>query len=313
MCTKIKSTFKSRDEIHDISYHVWFPKGEVRGVVQISHGMCEYALRYSDFAKFLTECGYVVCANDHLGHGDSINSMDELGYFCENDGWQTVVADLHTLTMIMKKNYPDVPYFLFGHSMGSFMARAYCIKFGRELDGVILCGTSSGMDGMHRVISVISNYKRLRGDRYRSKIVNNLAFGAYNRKIENHRTPYDWVSSDEDVVDKYNIDEKCNFTFTINGFENLTSVLWYVNNDKWYTALRKDLPIYLIAGDADPVGHYGKGVRDVYKKLRAYQCDAKIKIYPDLRHELLNEKKNDEVYSDVLAFLNKHVSSYKQI
>lgn len=302
-CTKITSTYKSRDGIHDISYHVWFPEGEARGILQISHGMCEYIMRYADFAEYMAEHGFIVCGNDHLGHGGSVDSNDELGYFSHDKGWQNVVADLHTLTMIMKSNYPDLPYYLFGHSMGSFMARAYCTKYGRELDAAVFCGTGEGFDGLGAMIAAVSAIKKVKGGKYRSAFVNKLAFGAYNSRIENKKTQYDWISRDCDIVDKYNADEKCTFVFTLNGFENLMEVLWYVNRDKWFSTLRKDLPVFLIAGDADPVGNYGKGVTGVCEKMKDFQCDVRMKLYHGARHELLNETNRSEVYKDVLDFL----------
>lgn len=303
LCTAMTSSFKSCDGIHDIFYRVWFPEGNVRGVVQISHGMCEYIGRYSEFAQFFVQHGFVVCGNDHLGHGGSTANDEELGYFAAEKGWQKAVCDLHRLTKIMKKNYPDVPYFLVGHSMGSFIARAYCTKFGYELDGAVFCGTSGGMDGLSALIAFVEAQEKLFGGRYRSKFVNHLAFGAYNRKIHSPKTSYDWISRDTDIVDKYNADKKCTFTFTLNGFENLMKVLWFVSQDKWFSTFRKDLPVLLIAGDKDPVGSYGKGVVSVYNKMLDYHCTADCIIYPEARHELFNETNRGEVYLDVLDFL----------
>lgn len=304
-CTKITSSYKSRDEIHSVSYHVWFPEGEVRGVIQISHGMCEYVMRYDDFAEYLASHGFVVCGNDHLGHGGSVNSEEELGYFGEKNGWENVVADLHTLTKIMKKNYPDVPYFIFGHSMGSFMARAYCIRYGYELDAAVFCGTSGGMKGLEGMLTLIDGLKKLQGERYRSSLVDNIAFGTYNRKIPHNKTSYDWISRDTDIVDKYSRDDRCTFIFTLNGFENLMKVLWYVSSSRWYSSFRKNLPVLLISGDADPVGAYGKGVQRVYDKMLENGCDVKLKLYSGARHELVNETNRSEVYKDVLDFFRQ--------
>ena len=304
-CTKITSSYKSRDEIHSVSYHVWFPEGEVRGVIQISHGMCEYVMRYDDFAEYLASHGFVVCGNDHLGHGGSVNSEEELGYFGEKNGWENVVADLHTLTKIMKKNYPDVPYFIFGHSMGSFMARAYCIRYGYELDAAVFCGNSGGMKGLEGMLTLIDGLKKLRGERYRSSLVDNIAFGTYNRKIPHNKTQYDWISRDTDIVDKYSRDDRCTFIFTLNGFENLMKVLWYVSSSRWYSSFRKNLPVLLISGDADPVGAYGKGVQRVYDKMLENGCDVKLKLYSGARHELVNETNRSEVYKDVLDFFRQ--------
>lgn len=305
-CTKIKSHYKSSDGIHSVSYHIWFPEGEVSGIVQISHGMCEYVMRYDDFAKYLAAYGFLVCANDHLGHGESVISDDELGFFSEKNGWENVVSDLHTLTKIMKKNYPDVPYFLFGHSMGSFMARAYCIKYGYELDGAVFCGTSGGVKGISGMLTLIDGLKKLYGEKYRSRVVDSIAFGAYNRKIPGHKTPYDWISRDTDIVDKYSRDDRCTFIFTLNGFENLMKALWYVSQDKWYESFRKELPVLLISGDADPVGDYGKGVEKVYNKMLENGCDVKLKLYGGARHELINEINRSEVYKDLLYFFTQH-------
>lgn len=307
-CTNIRSSYKSRDGIHNISYHVWFPQGAVRGVVQISHGMCEYIMRYRDFAEYLAAHGFVVCGNDHLGHGESVNSRDELGYFCEKNGWETAVGDLHTLTKIMKKNYASVPYFMFGHSMGSFMARAYCIRYGFELDAAVFCGTSGGIDGIPGMLAFIGALERVRGDKYRSALVDNIAFGAYNRKIEGNRTPYDWISRDTEIVDKYSADGLCTFIFTLNGFENLMKVLWYVSNDKWYSSFRKDLPVLLASGGSDPVGSYGEGVKKVYSNMLENGCDVRLKLYGGARHELINETNRREVYRDMLDFFRQFSS-----
>lgn len=309
LCTKFTSTYKSSDNIHDIAYYVYFPMGGVKGVVQISHGMCEYFQRYDHFARFLAEQGYVVCGNDHLGHGSSVRNNSELGYFASENGWQKVVNDLYSLTKIMKKNYGDLPYFMLGHSMGSFMARAYCIKYGKNLDGVVFCGTSGGMTGIPGMLSVIDGLKKIHNDKYRSNLVNKLAFGAYNRKISDNNSKYAWISRDKDVVDKYSQDEKCTFVFTLNGFENLMKVLWYVSNEKWFSSFNKNLPVLLISGDSDPVGAYGEGVKKVYDRLKEYSFNVSLKIYKGARHELLNEINKNEVYYDVLAFLQTYTKN----
>lgn len=306
ICTKFKSTFKSSDKIHNIAYYVYFPAGEVKGVVQISHGMCEYFLRYDHFAEFLVQHGYVVCGNDHLGHGNSVNDSSELGYFSEENGWQCVVSDLYALTKIMKKYYGDLPYFMLGHSMGSFMTRAYCIKYGGNLDGVIFCGTSGGLRGIPALLTVIDGLKKIHGNKYRSRLVNKLAFGAYNKRISDNSSEFAWISRDKDVVGKYSKDEKCTFIFTLNGFENLMKVLWYVSQDKWFENYDKSLPTLLIAGSGDPVGQYSEGVKTVFKKLSEYSCNVQCKIYPEARHELINEINKQDVYDDVLGFLQEY-------
>ena len=306
MSTMLTSTFKSRDKVHRISYHVWFPEGEPRGIVQIAHGMSEYALRYDSFARFLTDNGFVVCANDHLGHGSSVNTPGEYGFFAPVDGWETAVRDMHTLTVKMKENYPGLPYFLFGHSMGSFLARAYTTWFGRELDGAIYCGTAGPVKAGEMLLLAIDAAKRRHDIYYRSQTLNKIAFGSYLREIEDPRTEFDWLSRDDDVVDAYIADDKCGFVFTLNGFENLGRMLWFISQDKWFSTMRKDLPIMLIAGTADPVGDYGNGVKKVFNKLISYSCQARIRLYEGARHELINEINREEVYADVLDFLETY-------
>ncbi|MBR4622616.1 MAG: alpha/beta hydrolase [Ruminococcus sp.] len=300
-----ESTFKSRDGEHDIYYCIWLPEGEPKGIVQIAHGMCEYVGRYDRFARFLNDNGYIVCGNDHLGHGSTAEPQDR-GYFAPKDGFKTVVRDMHTLTTLMKKEYPGLPYFLFGHSMGSFLSRAYCTWFGSELDAAVFCGTNGIVKGSEALMVMIDAEKCIYGDRYRSRKLTDLVFGGYCKKIENPRTSSDWLTRDDDIVDIYIQDEKCGFLFTLNGFENLARMIWFISNEKWFSTLRKDLPVFLIAGDADPVGNYGEGVRDVYNKLISYCCNAKLKIYEGCRHELINEINKEEVYEDVLDFFNTY-------
>ena len=312
MSTMVTSTFKSRDGIHDICYHVWFPETEPKAIVQIAHGMCEHSMRYKKFAEFLCGRGFIVCANDHLGHGDSVRTEDELGYFAEKDGWETTVKDMHSLTRIMKKNSPSLPYFLFGHSMGSFLARAYTTWFGSELEAVIYCGTAGPMKGTEALLVALDAAGKTHDQFYRSEAVRKTVFGSYNKKIREPRTESDWLSRDERVVDAYISDPKCGFNFTINGFENLGKLLWFISQPKWFSTVRKDLPILLIAGDADPVGAYGKGVTKVYEKLTGACCDAHMKLYAGARHELINETCRNEVFKDISEFFEKYIGQDAQ-
>ena len=229
MSTMMTSYYKSRDGKHRICYHVWFPEGEPVGIVQIAHGMCEYVMRFDGFAKFLCSKGYIVCGNDHLGHGDSVGSPDDYGYFADRNGWETVVKDMHSLTLIMKKNYPELRYFLFGHSMGSFLSRAYMTWFGRELDGVILSGTAGPVKGTELLLLAIDAVKKKEGAHSRSAGLNKIAFGKYNVRIDDLRTEFDWLTRDDYVVDAYINDEKCGFCFTVNGFDTVKTGLGNLN------------------------------------------------------------------------------------
>ena len=302
MGTHFRSSFRSSDKAHDIAYYVVFPAGEVKGVVQIAHGMAEYFERYNGFADFLADNGYVVCGEDHLGHGSSVSSEEDYGYFSPKEGWQNVVRDMYKLTKIMKKNYPEVPYFIFGHSMGSMLARAYVTKFGRAVDGAVFCGTSGGQGGAEGLLVALEAAKLIKGERHKSKLFDKLAFGAYNNRIKERSSDFDWLSRDTANVAKYCSDRRCGFLFSLNGFENLAKVLWYVSSDKWYSTYPKTLPTYLIAGAEDPVGNYGKGVLKVFNGLNLNDCNVEMKIYKDARHELLNELNRQEVFQDVLEF-----------
>lgn len=301
--TEYNGKYLSSDGVHSIAYTVFTPDTEPLGVVQISHGMCEYFGRYKPMAEYLTERGFVVCGNDHLGHGDSVNDESELGWFGGRDGWQNAVEDLHSLTLLMKEKYPELPYFMFGHSMGSFLARAYATRHGKKLDGAVFCGTSGGIKGAPALLSLVDSLITVHGSKYRSETVDKLAFGAYNAKISDSDNRYDWISRDKEVVERFAADPKCNFTFTLNGFDNLARVLWYVSDDKWFESYPKALPTYLLAGNADPVGNYGKGVLKVYRRLSAADCNVEMKIYDGARHELMNEFNKDEFFCDVTDFL----------
>lgn len=302
--TKITGHYDSADKIHKIRYHIFYrPDTEPTGVVQIAHGMCDYFVRYSEMAEYLVNKGFVVCGNDHLGHGGSVNSDEELGWFAKEKGWEYAVKDMYTLTKIMKAKYVGLPYFLIGHSMGSFLSRAYTTKYGKYLDGVIFMGTSGGVEILPELLSIIDVMKKFHSDNYRSQHINKLVFGAYNRKIHPRRNDYDWVSRDDMITDKFSADPKTNFIFTLNGFENLGKVLWYVSNKKWYENYPVDLPTLLMSGSEDPVGNYGKGVEKVFKNLKKHDADVSVKIYDGARHELPNETNRQEVFNDVYNFL----------
>lgn len=303
--THFKSSYPSADGIHKIQFGVYFPTGQVRGIIQVSHGMCDYFERYRELAWYFTQRGFIVCGNDHLGHGNSVESDEEYGWFSEKDGWENAVNDLFMLTRIMKKSYPDLPYILIGHSMGSFLARAYATKCGKLIDGLVLLGTSGGMDAIPELLAFVDMLKKIHGGKYRSKIINKLAFGSYNSKITERRNDYDWVSRDNDVTDDFCNDKKCNFIFTLNGFENLLKVLWYVSNDKWYETFPKKLPVYLLSGSEDPVGNYGKGVLKVYNKLTEQNVSADMKIYDGARHELFTDTEKETVFEDIARFVEK--------
>lgn len=302
---KTTGSFPSTNGKDTIAYYVYTPKTEVRGVVQISHGMCEYIGRYEEFVDFLTGKGVAVCGNDHLGHGNSVSSTEELGFFAEEEGWQYLSKDLFRMTRRMKRQFSGVPYILLGHSMGSFVARHYITVYGDELDGAAIIGTSGGEVLEKLGLGIAKSIETVKGNHFRSEKLNRLMFGLSNERISNHRTDYDWVTRDEEIVDRYNEDAYCNFIFTASGFVDLVKLLGKVSDPVWPYLVPKDLPILIASGDADPVGNYGKGVEKVYRSLKEQDCDVSLKIYEGARHEILNEINRRDVYKDILKWLDK--------
>ncbi len=289
-------------EIHAASYKP--ENGEIKAVVQVAHGMAEHLERYEKFASALCDAGYALYINDHLGHGLSVKNKDELGYFGEEDGWKNFVEDCHQLTEIIKKENPGVPVYFFGHSMGSFVARAYSTKYANDLAGAVYCGTAGPNPAAGAGIILTKLIAKLKGTHYRSKLIDKIGFGTYNSKFEG-RTPFDWLSRDNEEVDKYIADDLCGYLFTAYGYRDLFSLLSYVSSPDWFSGLSKELPVLLIAGAMDPVGEYSKGIEKVYNSL----CDAgktnvKKILYPDARHEILNEKACfDKVCKDVIGWI----------
>ncbi len=310
-CDKYTSYFDSSDKKDKIFYCIYKPKSEIRAILQISHGMCEYIERYEPFAEYLCRNGILVCGNDHIGHGKSVKDNSELGYFAIGDDWHYLVDDVHILTQIVKKEYPGIPFILLGHSMGSFIARLYLTQYAYELDGCLICSTGDG-----KFLSMLGKrfshlLSEIKGDQFRSEKFLALGFKIYNHRTDKN-SKFDWVSRDTEHIQKTLDDEKCNFGFTAEGYEVLASMLHEVSKKEWAENVPKDLPLIMLAGDADPVGFYGLGVKNIYKKLVDNGCNVEIKLYPEARHELLNEINKDEVFGDILTWLNKTVKNMEK-
>ena len=309
----VKNTinFQSVTGLADINAISWTPNdsANVKGVIQIAHGMAEHMDRYDGFATFLASNGYAVFANDHIGHGKSIANIGELGYFGEdNFAGEAFVDDCKKLQDIAVGQYPNIPYILLGHSMGSFIARRFSEKYGDTLAAAIYCGTAPTNPAAPIAIKLAKNAIKSKGDHYRSEKLNNLSFMGFNKKCEN-RTPFDWITRNQEIVDKYIADEKCGFIFTAQGFLDLFTLLDYVSKPSWYENLPISFPILVMSGGMDPVGLYGKGVNKVIKKLRKTGHRVTDNIYPYCRHELLNETNNEEVYNDVLEWIDNAIKA----
>lgn len=297
--------YLSKDNKTKIRAIRYIPDKEVIGIVQIAHGMCEYIDRYDDFAKFLCDKGYLVTGNDHLGHGESVINKNEWGYFAPNNGDRVVLEDMYELTKITKQIFPKKQYFLLGHSMGSFFTRQYIAEYGNELSGVIIMGTGlKDAKALKSGISICKLIKTFRGDHYRSNIINNIVMGTYNKKWEPSKTHCDWLSRDEENIMRYANEPKCQFMFTINGFENLFSIMSKNIEDKYLDAIPKDLPILIVSGQDDPVGDFGKAptaLEQTYKQKGIK--DVELKLYENDRHEILNETDRKDVYEYLYQWL----------
>ena len=308
MAKKREFTFNSRDGRTKIHAVEWSPEqGTIAGVLQIFHGMIEFIGRYEEFAEFLTERGFVVVGNDHLGHGASIVSKKDYGFFSEKNGNTAVLADVHHLKRITEKRYPDVPYYILGHSMGSFLLRQYLCLRGKELDGAVIMGTGTQPLPLLKLGKVLCRgMAAIFGWHYRSLFVDMLAFGGYNKHFRPARTGRDWLTKDEELVDRCLADDRCTFRFTINGYYNLFTSIEAASKDENLRKMPKDLPILFTAGGDDPVGNFGKGVEQVKCTFEAIGMQDVTKIiYKTDRHEILNETDRETVYEDICAWLEK--------
>lgn len=273
------------------------------GIVQLTHGMAEHIARYDQFARFLASNGFVVCGNDHLGHGKSINDRYEIGYMGEENGDKRLVDDMHILTKIMKKRNPDIPYFLFGHSMGSFCTRVYATHFGFELNGIILCGTgdlppiiNAAVDGIDLLVAKYGSTRRV-------DTVADVMNKGFSMLGDDKGNALAWLSENAENRLNYSNDELCGFTYTLAGYRDIYNIMREACDELWAYRLPEGLPVMVISGAKDPVGMNGKGVLAVADQLAAAGFDPTTILYPGMRHEILNETEKEVVFNDVLKFL----------
>lgn len=271
--------------------------------------MSEHALRYQPFADVLTSNGYAVYANDHRGHGKTAGCVENLGHFADENGWELVVEDMHELTKKAKEEYPSVPVFLLGHSMGSFLTRRYIQRFGDEVKGAILSGTGADQGLLSSIgLGIAKLQGRLQGKNRRSYLLNALSFGDFNRSFKPTRTSFDWLSRDPDEVDKYIADPYCGAVATAGFFVDLIQGLKQLDQPQNLANVPKDLSILLISGEKDPVGGNGKMVKQVYNHFAHVGIeDVEMKLYPEGRHEMFNEVNKEEVYRDVLVWMDGRI------
>ena len=300
--------FPSSTGICEIRYKIWLPD-EPRICVQIIHGMAEHISRYDKFARFLAENGVLVFGMDLAGHGKSLGDNQPLGFFGESNGWDHLIEDNITMHDAVLKDYPSLPRVLLGHSMGSFLARTYAGRRGSDFDAFIFSGTAGGNPAIPIAkLLAKSTIKKGKG-KQPDLTLNSLSFGAYNKAFKPNRTDFDWLSRDNQSVDDYIADPLCGFPFTTYAFLDLFNGLSEIAGKTWAQRV-PNKPIMLLSGDQDPVGGNSKGVKQVYKWLNKTGHNKMcLKLYQNGRHEMLNELNKEDVYKDVLLFLESRAAS----
>lgn len=285
-----------------IPVHVreWTPDGvPPRALLQLSHGMCEHISRYDAFARFMASEGFVVFGNDHLGHGETARTPEEVGHFCDRGGWSRVVDDMLALMQMQRERFPGLPCFLLGHSMGSFLSRTFVIRHPEvHLAGLILIGT-----GQTPKVASVGGYvmfsaARIAFGRHSRPVrLDRMIFGGYNKAFQPARTPRDWLSRDTANVDEYNADPMCGFVFTAAAYQDLMRGLSEITSKGRIQRMDPTLPVLFLSGGSDPVGECGAGVLRAAAAFEAAGLrHPDVKIYPEGRHEMLNETNRDEVY-----------------
>ncbi len=286
---------------------------EIKGIVQLVHGMNEYKERYRDFMNFLASNGYLTIIHDHRGHGHSVKNPDDLGYMYAS-GYVGIVKDIHEITIVAKTyaeritGRSDLPFILLGHSMGSMAVRCYIRKFDDEIDKLCVIGSPSNQPAAKAGLIAIRLFEKIKGDRARMELVAGMVMGNYEKRFKKEGIPHSWVNSDLEEVKKYNADPYCNYCFTLNGFENLVKLTMLTYKDGGHQMKNPDLPIRFFSGEQDPCAVNTKAFMQAvdFLKKQGYR-DVEGKMYYNMRHEILNEPKHQSVYDDILAFINEQV------
>ncbi len=295
----------SSDGIHTLSGKIYRPKGEIRGLFHVVHGMTEYIDRYEPLFAFMANAGYVTFGYDNLGHGMTAEDYSELGFIAHKDGHKKLVRDVNVFEEAVKKEYPNLPLFLMGHSMGSFIVRIAANEK-TDLKGLIICGTGGPNPASPAGLLITDILRKIYGEKHVSPLVEKIAFGTYNRRFEG-LSKYDWLTKDRTIITKYEHDKYCTFHFTVSAMHDLVKLNTDANRKDWFKNYPKDLPTLIVSGEDDPVGNYGKGVKTVYNNLKkASVSDVSLRIYENCRHEIQNDTCKDEMFNELLNFLNKN-------
>ncbi len=285
----------------------WTTDKKILGVIQVAHGVTEYILRYKEFAEFFTNLGFIVVGNDHLGHGKSLIDNSEKMYCGPTGSWKYIVEDIHTLTQKTKEEYPNVPYILLGFSLGSFAVRDYLQKYHKEIDGTILVGTGYNNPLILKLLlKLVNNEAKKNNEKQSTPLIHKLTFETYNQKFKPNRTEYDWLCANNIELDKYINDPNRGSDFSIGLFRELLCSMISTCNKSLINNIEKDIPILLISGGSDPVGNNGYGVKKVYKLYKkANISDVTLKIYPNLRHDILRETNSKDIMKYIYNWIKE--------
>ncbi|MBQ4050134.1 MAG: alpha/beta fold hydrolase [Oscillospiraceae bacterium] len=311
---KTSEHFPSCSEKGENACYFWLPaSGNLRAIVQLAHGMCEYAERYEHLAEVLCQKDIALISHDHPGHGRSAAAAEDLGFIDETNGADLLTEDFRKMHLIIRERFPDTPVFLLGHSMGSFVVRDYLSRWSDGLSGAVICGTAGPNPAAKIGILLAKAIIRLKGSRHRSKLLSSISTGAYGKAFPGDPAGQNaWISRDSELTARYAADPFCNYLFTAAGYRDLFTLLARVSEPDWAASLPKELPLYLIAGEQDPVGDMGKGVRVVADRLhKAGIRDLTLRLYADDRHEIFNELDKDRVFSDLLCWLEERLPAEK--
>lgn len=306
----MRESFRFKDkEGLELQGYKWSNGKEFKAIVHILHGMAEHALRYDEFAEKLVEAGFLVYSHDHRGHGLTSKSLEDLGYQGEEDGFQWMIDDAKTLIEESRKRHKGYKIILFGHSMGSFVSQRLVQEYNELIDVLVLCGTNGIPDRLVPLGEAIAEMEiLLKGRKHKSKLMDKLIFGDFNKYFKPNRTEYDWICSDDKEVDKYIEDERCGFICSASFYHDLLKGIQSIHKPENMKRIRKDMPIYIFGGDKDPVGHFGKGIINLKEQLETYGVEkVDYKIYKDGRHEMLNEKNKEEVIEDTISWMLKNI------
>lgn len=295
---------KSNDAIHTLAGVVYIPEVEIKGIYHIVHGMTEHISRYDRIMNALAENGYLCAGYDNLGHGYTVNDKSELGFIAKKRGWDILAKDVKSFADALHAEFGnELPYFLMGHSMGSFIVRIAAERYILP-DKLILMGTGGPNPAAGPGLILVEAIKLFCGEKHVSPLLYKIAFGSYNNKF-NENDGSSWLTTDTEIRKKYWKDELCSFKFSVSAMGDLIRLIKYSNSSSWFKNISSSLPILLVAGDQDPVGDYGKGVNVVHQRLIKFGKNSLMILYPGARHEILNDFCYDEVKKDLLEFISE--------